>query len=49
MKNRCFYKGDYIEKNPIERIQKDSAYFDYVDKNSATIKYLNEMKTLIQK
>jgi hypothetical protein len=49
MKNRCFYKGDYIEKNPIESFINDNLHFDYIDKNSATIKYLNEIKKVIQK
>ena len=49
MKTRCFYKGDFIEKNPIESFINDNSHFDYIDKNSATIKYLSEIKKVIQK
>jgi hypothetical protein len=47
MKNRCFYKGDYIEKNPIESFRNDNSHFDYIDKDSATIKYLSEIKKVV--
>lgn len=49
MKSRCFYKGDYIEINPFDKLKEDIHYFDYVDKNSATIKYLSEIKKVSQK
>ena len=35
-----FYKGDFINRNPIEDLRNDSSYFNYVDKNSSTIKYI---------
>lgn len=46
MKNRCFYKGDYIEINPIEKLRENIRYFDYVDKSSTTFYYINEMKKI---
>ena len=49
LKKKHFYKGDFIEKNPIESFINDNLHFDYIDKNSATIKYLNEIKILTQK
>jgi hypothetical protein len=49
MKNRCFYKGHYIEINPIEKLRENINYFDYVDKSSTTFHYINEMKKIIQK
>ena len=49
LKNDKFYKGDFIEKNPIELLQKDSRYFDYIEKTSATIKYIDNMKDYIKK
>jgi hypothetical protein len=49
LKKEHFYKGDFIEKNPIKTIQKDSLYFDYVSQESSTLNYIQEMKKIIQK
>lgn len=49
IKNKHFYKGDFIDKNPIHCLKNDNSYFDYIDGGSATIKYLNEIKILTQK
>ncbi len=49
LKHDKFYKGDFIEKNPIELLQKNSRYFDYIEKTSATIKYIDNMKDYIKK
>ena len=48
-KTTKFYKGDFINKNPIELLMNDINYFDYVDENNATIKYIENMKSLIKK
>jgi hypothetical protein len=48
LKNKKFYKGDYININPIERIKENFNYFDYIDKNSITIKYIDVMKSLVK-
>ena len=48
-KNVSFYKGDFIDKNPLEMLKKDKNYFNYVNKSSTTYKYINEMKKIIQK
>jgi hypothetical protein len=49
LKETKFYKGEYIENNPLERLKEDENYFNYVDKNSSTIKYIEVMKSIIQK
>jgi hypothetical protein len=49
LKNTLFFKGDYINNNPIELLKNNVEYFDYVDKQSTTYKYINEMKKIIQK
>jgi hypothetical protein len=49
LKNTLFFKGDYINNNPIELLKNDIKYFNYVDKQSTTYKYINEMKKIIQK
>jgi hypothetical protein len=48
LKNKKFYKGDYININPIERIKENFNYFDYIDNNSITIKYIDVMKSLVK-
>jgi hypothetical protein len=49
LKHNKFYKGDFIEKNPIEFLQKDPKYFDYIEKTSSTVKYIDNMKDYIKK
>lgn len=49
LKHSKFYKGEYINVDPIECLIKDINHFDYVDKNSSTIKYIDLMKSFIQK
>ena len=44
LKHSKFYKGEYIDVDPIECLLKDINHFDYVDKNSSTIKYIDLMK-----
>ena len=44
-----FYKGDFIEKNPIDLLKNDSTYFDYVSTNSASFFYIQEMKDFVRK
>jgi hypothetical protein len=48
-KDRLFFKGDYINNNPIELLKKDINYFEFVENNSTTFNYINEMKKIIQK
>ena len=49
LKTTKFYKGDYINVNPIIKLKEDPNYFDYIDEESATIKYIDNMKSYIQK
>lgn len=45
----AFYKGDYINVNPMDQLKINPEFFDYVSKTSSTFKYINEMKKIIQK
>ncbi len=49
LKNTKFYKGDFINVDPIEKLKENENYFDYVDSKSSTIKYIENMKSYIQK
>ena len=49
LKNTKFYKGDFIDINPLEKLKQNKNYFDYIDKNSSTIKYIEVMKSILQK
>ncbi len=49
LKTKKFYKGEYILKNPIEELKKNSKHFDYIDKDSATIKYIEIMGRIVEK
>jgi len=48
LKDRKFYKGEYINEDPLRKIEINPDYFDYIEKNSSTIKYIEVMKSLIQ-
>ena len=48
-KNSKFYKGDFIDEDPIEKLKQDDKYFDYIDKESSTIKYIDIMRSYIKK
>jgi len=49
LKDTKFYKGDYIIINPLDKLKENINHFEYIDKNSSTIKYVDIMKSLIQK
>lgn len=49
LKSTKFYKGDYINVNPLEKLKENINHFDYIDKNSSTIKYIEVMKEIILK
>ncbi len=44
-----FYKGDFIDKNPINLLKNNPSYFDYVSTNSASFFYIQEMKDFVRK
>lgn len=47
LKYKHFYKGDFIEKNPLEILKKQSNYFSFIEPDSATSKYIDEMKKMV--
>jgi hypothetical protein len=49
LKSTKFYKGDYINVDPIEKLRENENHFDYIDSNSTTIKYIDVMKSYIEK
>jgi hypothetical protein len=49
LKTTKFYKGDYINIDPILKLKEDKNFFNYIDKNSSTIKYIENMKSYIKK
>ena len=49
LKHTMFYKGEFINVNPIEKLKENHNFFDYVDKNSSTLKYIEIMKKIIEK
>jgi hypothetical protein len=49
LKTKKFYKGEYILKNPIEELKNNPNKFDYIEKDSSTIKYIEIMKRIVQK
>lgn len=49
LKKTKFYKGDFINVDPIKKLIEDPTYFDYVDTKSSTIKYIEVMKSYIEK
>lgn len=48
LKHKKFYKGEYINKSPIDELRKNINHFDYIDKNSSTIKYIEIIKKIIK-
>jgi hypothetical protein len=48
-KTTKFFKGDFININPLELLKNENTYFDYVDNKSATVIYIKEMMNLIKK
>jgi hypothetical protein len=49
LKRIKFYKGEYINVDPIQKLKEDITHFDYIEKESCTVKYIDNMKSYIQK
>jgi hypothetical protein len=49
LKKTKFYKGEYINIDPIEKLREDPTHFNYVDQKSSTIKYIEVMRSYIEK
>lgn len=47
LKDRKFYKGDFININPISKLKGDIHFFDYIEESSSTKKYIDIMKKII--
>jgi len=48
-KDGKFYKGDFLDSNPINLLKEDPNYFDYVSTNSASFFYVQEIKDFVRK
>lgn len=48
LKTTKFYKGDFINVNPLNKLKENFNFFDYVDKNSSTIEYIKIMKEIVE-
>ena len=44
-----FYKGDFINVNPLIKLTENFEYFDYVEEHSSTKKYIDVMKSIVKK
>ena len=49
LKTTKFFKGDFINVNPLEKLKEDENFFDYIDENSSTKKYIEVMKEIVKK
>jgi hypothetical protein len=49
LKHSRFYKGDFINVNPLDKLKENINFFDYIDKNSSTTMYIQIMKEIIEK
>lgn len=49
MRFKKFYKGEFINVDPIERLKEDPTYFDFIEPNSSTVKYIDNMRSFIKK
>jgi hypothetical protein len=49
LKKTKFYKGEFINIDPIKKLIEDPTYFNYVDTKSSTIKYIEVMRSYIEK
>jgi hypothetical protein len=48
LKNRMFYKGDFININPLDKLRENINFFDYIESDSSTTKYIEQMKKVIK-
>jgi hypothetical protein len=48
LKGTKFYKGEFINVNPLTKLNENINYFDFVDTNSSTIKYVEIMKRIVK-
>ncbi len=48
LRNTKFFKGDYINVNPLDKLKEDIDFFNYIDSESSTTEYVNVMKSIIK-
>ena len=48
-RNTKFFKGDFIQVDPLDKLKQDFNCFDYIEKSSSTVKYIEVMKSYLQK
>jgi hypothetical protein len=49
LKKIKFYKGDYINLNPLDKLRESINFFDYIDITSSTTKYVEIMKKIVKR
>jgi hypothetical protein len=49
LKGSMFFKGEFKNVSPFEKLKKNKNYFNYIQKNNSTIKYVEIMKDIIEK
>jgi len=49
MRMNSFYKGDFIDSNPLTLLKNNINFFDFIDKDSATNLYVEWMKSVSKK
>jgi hypothetical protein len=49
LKTKKFYKGDYINVNPMDKLKEDITFFDFIEEDSSTKKYIELMKEIVKK
>lgn len=49
MKTKKFYKGDFLMRNPIDLVIENENYFEFVEPNSSTTKYVEVIKLIAKK
>lgn len=47
-KEKKFFKGEYINLDPIEVLRSNPTHFDYIKEDSSTIKYIDVIKSFIK-
>jgi hypothetical protein len=47
-KEKKFFKGEYINLDPIEALRSNPTHFDYIKEDSSTIKYIDVIKSFIK-
>lgn len=47
LKDKVFYKGDFVNQDPILKLKGNERFFDYIDKSNSTTFYINLIKDYI--